>query len=176
MGRKPGSKDLQPRKRRKDIQDLTGQTFGRLTVIGLAQRHDAKNAYWLCQCACGNPEQKEVQGGSLRGGRVLSCGCFHREIVTTHGMETTKVYDVWASMKARCQNPKHAAWVDYGGRGISVCARWQSFENFFADMGEPPPGLTLDRINNDGNYEPNNCRWADWATQNNNKFRKFFTT
>ena len=172
MGRRVGSKDLQPRKRRKDIQDLSGQQFGRLTVLGLAQRHDGKNAYWLCRCSCGNPLIKEVQGGTLRNGRTLSCGCLQRETARKHGMEGTRIYGVWADMKQRCQNPKHAAFADYGGRGISVCERWQSFENFFADMSEAPEGLTLDRIDNDGNYEPGNCRWADWSTQNLNKGRK----
>lgn len=144
--------------------DLTGQVFGRLTVL---RRIDRK---WLCVCLCGNT--RDVFAENLKAGRTQSCGCFNqerrRETHSTHRMVDTPEYRSWACMRDRCQRPNHEHFKYYGGRGISVCERWQKFENFHADMG-PSKGLTIDRIDVNGNYEPSNCRWATREQQQANK-------
>lgn len=151
--------------------NLTGQKFGRLTVVGLSGVNAGKT-HWLCKCECGTV--KEVRGAGLRQGKAQSCGCIHSEMLRdrnrTHGGKGTRAYVIWQSMKQRCSNRRHENFKDYGGRGITVCERWvNSFENFLADMGEPPTGLTLDRYpDTDGNYEPGNCRWADAFQQARN--------
>jgi hypothetical protein len=117
----------------------------------------------------------DTNGARLRKGETLSCGCLARELTskraTKHGKRNSVVYHAWAAMIARCENPNHYAWKDYGGRGIRVCGRWRnSFELFYADMGDPPPGLSIDRFpDKNGNYEPSNCRWATWIEQHNNR-------
>ena len=158
------------------IKDISGQRFGKLEVLKLdhIQTHNQKTGellrqgipYWLCKCECG--VAKAIRGHALKTGVQTSCGCGQAHI--KHGMEGTKVYNVWASMKARCSNPNHKAYHNYGGRGIKVCDEWQDFEQFYADMGDPN-GRVIDRINVDGNYEPNNCRWTDWSTSNKNQRR-----
>lgn len=152
--------------------DISGQKFGRWTVI---RRNGIKghNALWLCQCECGN--QKSVLGTDLRRGHVRSCGCYHasgfENANTKHGMTKTPEYSSWEHMKYRCYNPKDKRYKEYGGRGITVCERWfDSFENFLADMGQRPSmDHSLDRKNVNGNYEPNNCRWATRKEQRNNR-------
>lgn len=145
--------------------NLVGQTFSLLTVIKSAGSRPASSGrghrtYWLCRCVCGI--EKTVLGSSLAYGSSKSCG---RCAAITHGEasnrhETTE-YRSWSSMLSRCQNPKHTSWENYGGRGITVCERWQSYESFLADMGrKPSPSHTIDRKEVDGHYEPSNCRWA----------------
>src|SRR5262249_21392685 len=113
-----------------------------------------------------------VRGTNLRFGSSISCGCVRRERTTKHGLCDSRAYHCWKNMKRRCSNPEHPRYPDYGGRGISVCEDWLSFENFFADMLDAPAGLSIDRINNDGNYEPANCRWATPSMQIANQRRR----
>jgi hypothetical protein len=150
--------------------DLTGQRFGRLVVIEQAETNGSK-LRWRCQCDCGKIHC--VEGTSLRKGGTQSCGCLARELTAArarkHGKSNTRLYWVWAAMLDRCNNPKCPAFKNYGGRGIKVCARWLKFENFLTDMGErPSPQHTVDRIYNDGNYEPGNCTWRTRAEQSRN--------
>ena len=148
--------------------DLTGLRFGRLTVLRLAPRIDRKQ--WLCACDCGGT--KITEAGRLRAGTVQSCGCLR----SVGGLSNTPIYYVWRAMLKRCSNPKHQAWKFYGARGIKVCARWQSFDNFRADMGEPPTGKSLDRIDNNGDYNSSNCRWATRQEQMRNMRGNRFLT
>lgn len=154
--------------------DLAGKRFGRLVALSVS--HVVNRRYhWNCGCDCGN--SKVVAGADLKWGKTKSCGCFRREFVrkakSKHGHankgKVSRTYRSWQMMHRRCEGytPVHKS--RYTDRGIAVCERWSSFENFLADMGEKPEGLTLDRIDNDGNYEPSNCRWADKFTQRNNR-------
>lgn len=156
--------------------DLTGKQFDRLCVIKRVENNKYGNSVWLCQCDCG--VQLRVRGDSLIKGNTKSCGCLRKEKVIerakTHGKTNTKCYMEWANMKARCYNPNSKQYKDYGGRGITMCERWRkSFEAFYADVSELPnfgkEGYSINRIDNNGNYEPNNVEWADDITQANNK-------
>lgn len=151
--------------------DLIGQRFGKLLVVGLGSPTKSGQKTWLCNCSCGSA--KEIRHGDLMNGKSSSCGCSHKEMLQNrsriHGMSRKPIYNTWVSMKARCLNPSSTDFQSYGGRGIKICKEWLEFENFYADMGDRPKGLSLDRINNMGNYEPSNCRWADNITQANNR-------
>lgn len=154
--------------------DLTGQKFGRWTVINRAANSALGQTRWHCICSCGN--KGIVQSTSLKREGGGSCGCRSLEALvarsTKHNHATngiTPTYHSWAGMKARCLNPLHRAYRDYGGRGITVCDRWLSFDNFLADMGEKPTGLSIDRIDLNGSYFPGNCRWATTSQQSRNK-------
>jgi len=142
--------------------DLTGQRFGRLVAIKRVSRKPY--TLWACRCDCGN--NTVVRLGHLRAGATQSCGCLVRETSTTHGQWGTPEYNAWNTMKQRCLNPNNPRWHQYGGRGITVCEQWLPFENFIADMGQKPsPEHSLDRIDNESGYRPDNCRWATRSEQ-----------
>jgi hypothetical protein len=149
--------------------DLTGQRFGRLVVLARGANVivcGCSRVTWLCLCDCG--KEKPVFGAHLRNGDAKSCAC--GLLGFTHGKSRTPEYLAWQSLNYRCNNPNNASFPDYGGRGISVCERWSDFPNFLSDMGtRPSPLHSLDRIDNDGNYEPSNCRWATAQEQQRNK-------
>jgi hypothetical protein len=153
--------------------DLAGQRFGNYA----AERY-AGNSSWHCRCDCGT--ERIVTTSNLRRGNSLSCGCKKPEksriAATRHGMRDTSIYSTWLAMKQRCNNPNNTSYVNYGGRGIRICERWSSFENFLADMGEKPVGMEIERNDVNGNYEPSNCRWATLLEQANNTRRNNFVT
>jgi len=155
-------------------KDITGNKYNRLTALEFSHKGKKVN-YWKCMCDCGKTTTVHIN--ALTSGGTKSCGCLKEQSVkefikraTKHGLYKIAEYKVWQGMKQRCNNTNHSSYKNYGGRGIKVCDRWNSFVNFINDMGEKPAvDLSIDRIDNDGDYEPNNCRWADAITQNNNQ-------
>ena len=151
--------------------NLIGQTFGRATVVA-RNGTIRERAAWRCQCSCGN--EFTVNGVDLRSGNTSSCGCWGRESrslrATKHGhaRDMTGAYRSWLTMRARCLSPNATRYENYGGRGIRICDRWNSYENFFDDMGERPPKHSLERIDANGNYELNNCIWIPRNNQSIN--------
>lgn len=162
----------------KRAKDITGQSFGSWTVIEHAgySSGKARIALWKCRCVCG--EEAVVYGTALRGGHSTCCSeCVKGKISksrTTHGMTDSPTWLSWKSMQNRCTCETSPDYPTYGGRGIKVCARWDSFENFLADMGERPRGKTLDRKDSNGNYEPGNCQWSTPKRQANNRSNNTF--
>lgn|SRR6267154_4472075 len=148
------------------MENIIGKQFGRITVVRMFKKGHAL----MCEgrCVCGNTTNS--QSCNLKSGYTKSCGCLQIESVTRHGRANTTEYQIWESMKQRCNKPNRKSYKYYGAMGVRVCKRWDKFENFFSDMGKRPKGKTLDRFpNNCGDYKPSNCRWATWKQQAANR-------
>lgn len=156
------------------VIDLTNKRFGRLVAKERAPNM-GRRAAWLCLCDCGNTHT--VSSNILQRGTTRSCRCLLNEWRLTHGLtrrgKIHPEYGVWKTMRQRCSNPNRNSYPNYGGRGIKVCERWSKFENFIADMGPRPAGYTIERLNNNGNYEPTNCKWIPLSDQGKNRRSRY---
>jgi hypothetical protein len=161
------------------IEIKSGDKYGKLTIVKEVEPYIEPSGTLrrkvICNCDCGNKNYFRLS--DLKSGKTSSCGCYRIEnsikFNTKHGLKYHSLYPTWLNMKQRCYNSNHNRYKDYGGRGIKVCDMWlNSFENFLNDMGERPEGTSLDRINNNGNYEPNNCKWATKSEQRINQRKK----
>lgn len=162
-------------------KNLSGSRFGRLLVLDEQSTRAKDNSDWVWSCVCNCGGNVRVRAKSLKKGTTRSCGCFQREsaskVNTTHGLSKSKEFMSWAAMHTRCTNPNQESFANYGARGISVCERWNSFENFLADMGpKPSPRHTIERMDNERGYNPTNCRWATRAEQNTNTRQNRYLT
>ena len=182
------------RKSRPKAKDITGVRFTRLVALHITRKTEHNGNMWLCRCDCGTV--KEVVYGAIISGSTKSCGCLQKERSRENGLALVvlnaatraerkkadtrdpllleKTYNSWRGMKERCQNPNNNHWHIYGAKGIIVCEKWQTFDGFFQDMGLKPKGLSLDRIDSNGNYEPGNCRWATPSQQSRNTERNIW--
>lgn len=156
----------------KNRVDRTGLQFERLTIVEFSHRGPRRESFWICLCNCGRTHV--AAWASLKSKNTKSCGCLHAEnarlVRKTHGMSQARVYKIWKAMIKRCENPNQEKWHRYGGRGITVDPRWRaSFEQFFADMGHPPDGMSIERKDNDKGYSVDNCVWATAKEQARNK-------
>lgn len=173
---------FEEKSKHRNFKDLMSQRFHYLTVLGFGGTRRNKVSDWFCKCDCG--KVTKVRAGDLKSGRVKSCGCFRidrtKETNSTHGharvRNKSSTYSTWAGIIQRCRNPKNCSYREYGGRGISYCKRWKSFENFLKDMGIRPEGMSTNRIDNDGNYCKENCRYAEPKEQANNCRNSRFLT
>lgn len=162
------------------FKDLSGKRFGRLVAVSRTENSKSNQTQWLCKCDCG--ETVIVRSSSLLNGHTKSCGCYSNEIrrvntdQTTHGKSNTRLYRIWAGIKARCTNPHVKIYPHYGGRGIALCSEWLSFDEFYRwSMGNGNrDDLSIDRVDVNGNYTPDNCRWVDHITQMNNTRRNCY--
>jgi hypothetical protein len=160
-------------------QDLSGLIFTRLIIMKCSGKTRKRNTLWECLCNCGNTV--ELEGHALKSGNTQSCGCLQRELFLSkryslkHGKHGTKAYRTWNGIRQRCCNPNYHAYKDYGGRGITLCPEWESFEVFYQDMGDPPSlKHSIERIRNDEGYSPSNCVWATAREQTRNRRNTIF--
>lgn len=164
------------------MQDLVGKKFGRWTVLEYSHKNSHREPFWVCRCECGNI--KTIVGANLKNGTSQSCGCLANELTSKrfrkHGMRRSRIHGVWSGMIERCGNPKHKDYKSYGGRGVTVCNEWRkdfaSFKDWAYANGYDENAeygkCTLDRIDVNGNYCPDNCRWLSMAEQQKNKRKK----